>query len=68
MGVMLADEKVLTVEEAAQILKVSRYTVREWLRTGRLRGIQLGGRRVGWRIPAEEVRRAVREGLRPKAE
>ena len=44
---------LFTVEEAAQILKVSEDTVRRWLRDGTLRGRKLG--RV-WRISEEEIR------------
>jgi excisionase family DNA binding protein len=46
----------LTVEEVAKLFRVSRDTVRRWLREGRLKGIALGGR-AGYRIGREEVRR-----------
>lgn len=41
-------EKLLTPEEAAGILKMRPETVREWLRTGRLKGLKAGPRM--WRI------------------
>jgi excisionase family DNA binding protein len=48
---------VLTVKEAAEQLRVNPITVQRWLRSGRLRGARLGGKKVGWRIPEAEVRR-----------
>ena len=45
----LADEELLTVEEAAARLKVDVETVRRWLRSGQLRGLKFGRM---WRIPA----------------
>jgi len=38
----------LTVEEAARRLAVTPYTLREWLKAGRLHGVQVSKR---WRIP-----------------
>lgn len=38
----------LTVEEAAKRLAVTPYTLREWLREGKLRGVQVARR---WRVP-----------------
>ena len=49
--------EMLTVDEAAATLRVTAETVRRWLRDGRIRGVRLGGRKAGWRIPAGEVRR-----------
>ena len=46
----------LTVEEVAALFRVNRDTVRRWLREGRLKGVDLGGR-AGYRIRREEVRR-----------
>ena len=37
----------LTVGEVAELLRVKPETVREWLRSGELRGLNLGGR---WRV------------------
>jgi excisionase family DNA binding protein len=53
----VAEEQFLTVAEAAALLRVESQTVRRWLRGGRLRGVSLGSRRAGWRIPRSEVRR-----------
>ena len=43
----------LTPEQAADRLQVSRATVVDWLRSGRLRGSKLGYRT--WRITTEEI-------------
>lgn len=40
------DRRLLSVEEAAAIIGVSRYTLRAWLREGRLAHIRLGRRVV----------------------
>jgi len=57
MAVMMAErETMLTVEEAADRLRVHAETVRRWLRSGRLRG-HLLSERAGYRIPASEVER-----------
>ena len=54
-------EEMLTVEEVAARLKLTPYTIREWLKAGRIRGIRLGSRRAGWRIPASELERFIAE-------
>jgi excisionase family DNA binding protein len=52
---------VYTIAEVATHLKVSTRTVREWLRSGKLKGLKAG--RL-WRIREEELR-AFLERLRP---
>ncbi|PZN07746.1 MAG: hypothetical protein DIU76_04010 [Bacillota bacterium] len=47
-------ERLLTPEEVADILRVTRRTVYEWLRTGRLRGLKAG---PFWRIRPEDLDR-----------
>ncbi|MDW7729699.1 MAG: helix-turn-helix domain-containing protein [Bacillota bacterium] len=42
----------LTVEEAAAILKVRENTVRDWLKSGKLKGFKVG--RV-WRLTEEAI-------------
>ena len=54
-------EKLFTVREVANVLRVSEPTVRRWLTRGFLRSVKLGRRRV---IPGSEIERVVREGLR----
>jgi excisionase family DNA binding protein len=54
---------VLTIEEAAEELKVQPKTVREWLRSGRLEGIKAG--RL-WRIRREEWERFLKASTTPR--
>ena len=46
----MADERLLTVPEVAERLRLSIFTVRELLKEGRLRGFRLGGTKSGWRV------------------
>jgi excisionase family DNA binding protein len=50
-------DRFLTVQEAADLLRVHQQTVRVWLRAGKLRGRLIGGRKSGYRIPASEIER-----------
>lgn len=45
-------DRLLTPEEAADILVVSPNTVRHWLRTGTLKGIKVG---LQWRIRKSDL-------------
>jgi excisionase family DNA binding protein len=49
---MKLEERLLSAEEAAERLGMSRYTIGEWLRSGRLKG-----RRIGrfWRVRASDL-------------
>ena len=47
----------ITVQEAAEQLRVHPQTVRLWLRDGKLRSRLIGGRKSGYRIPASEIDR-----------
>lgn len=60
---MLMTERVLKVAEAAEQLQVPPATVRRWIREGKLRATMLGGTKTGYRIPAGEVERVMRDGL-----
>jgi excisionase family DNA binding protein len=51
------EEPLMTVKEVAGRLRVSEETVRRYLRSGRLKGMALGGRSAGYRIEASELRR-----------
>lgn len=51
---------MLTVDAIAKQLDVNPYTVRRWLREGKLRGSDLGGN-AGYRVRASEVERFLRE-------
>lgn len=69
---LLVDQRTIkehyTVEEVAEILNRSRFTVREWCRHGRIRAAkgQAGrGAEKEWRISHEELLRYQNEGLLP---
>ena len=59
----LPDAKMLTVEEVASELRVSKETVRRWARSGRLPCIRLPR---GIRIPREVIRDLIRTNLKRK--
>lgn len=48
---MTADQ-LLTTDEAAALLRVEPWTVREWAKTGRLRGLKPG---KAWRFDPRDV-------------
>lgn len=48
-----------TVSEAAEILRVSDRTVREWIYRQHLRAVRMGDRSA-WRIPRAEINRLER--------
>jgi excisionase family DNA binding protein len=48
---------VLTVDEAAVVLKVSRATIYNWLRTGRIAGVQPAGPGGRYVIPQDVIER-----------
>lgn len=54
------DERLLTPDEVAKRLRVKGYTVREWLRTGKLKGFRAGGR---WRVREEDLEEQKELGL-----
>jgi excisionase family DNA binding protein len=56
------DEQMLTVDQAADRLQASKETIRRWLRDGKIKGVRIGGKRLGWRIPLSEIRRVLSEG------
>lgn len=45
-------EEFLTIPEVMKILRVSETAVREWLGTGKLKGVQVGG--WLWRVKRED--------------
>ena len=48
----------LSVNEAAQRLGVSIWTVKRWIKKGKLQGIRIGG---WWKVDEAEVKRFIRE-------
>jgi excisionase family DNA binding protein len=59
---------MLTTEQAADQLGASVWTIRRWLHEGRIKGVMPGGRRLGWRIPQEEITRLLRPRRAGEAE
>ena len=53
-------ERLLTVKEVAERLRVHAVTVRRWLESQELHGYRLG-QRAGWRIPESELMRFLKE-------
>ena len=56
----MSDDKLLTVEQVADRLQVHSETVRRWLRSGELEGMDLG-HRVGYRIRESDLERFIEE-------
>ena len=52
-------EKMFTPEEAAEVLGVSAYTVGQWLRAGKIRGVKVG--RL-WRVPESALDEVAQRG------
>ena len=52
-----AEWPLLTVADVARRVRVSEETVRRWLRAGQLRGLRLGGTKLGYRIRAADLDR-----------
>jgi excisionase family DNA binding protein len=61
------EERLLTVEDVARRLQASPFTVRRWLREGRLKGVMLGGKKLGYRITESELQRFLSGGESPGA-
>ena len=53
----MTGKELVTVAEVAVRIRAKPETVRRWLRQGRLRGAQPGGRKLGYRIAGEELER-----------
>ena len=49
-------EELFKVSEVAKLFDVTPYTVREWLKSGKMKGIKMGdGVKPHWRITKSEV-------------
>jgi excisionase family DNA binding protein len=66
--VTMTEDRLLTVDEVAERLRVSAFSVRNWLRAGQIKGFRAGGTKAGWRIRESELQRyiAEREGQQPE--
>jgi excisionase family DNA binding protein len=56
-------EKLYSVDEAAEVLRLSHWTIWSWLKTGKLRGAKVGDRRV---IRESELQRLIVDDARVK--
>jgi excisionase family DNA binding protein len=56
-------EPLYTVQEVAERLRLNPETVRVWLRAGKIKGVLIGGRKSGYRIPESEVARLLNPGI-----
>jgi len=56
----LENERLYTIEEIVDMLKVHEQTVRRWLKNEELHGVLLG-RKAGWRIRSSELERFLAE-------
>lgn len=66
---MAGDDRLLTVNEVADRLRVHVESVRRWIRQGKMSGSMMGGDRGGYRIPESEIERflaATRRAPAPK--
>lgn len=48
-------DRLLTVEQVAERLGASGWTVRRWLREGKLKGRKIGGDRLGYRVKESDL-------------
>ena len=60
----MTDRPMLTVAEVAARLKVPVAAVRRWLREGRLRGVMLGGTKLGYRISPSDLEEFIQQSYR----
>jgi len=58
-------EEILTVQEVAEYLRLSRATIWRWCNEGKLQAFKVGR---GWRIHRSEVQRLVGQNHRPMQE
>jgi excisionase family DNA binding protein len=58
------DEPWFTTEQIATQLQVSEFSVRRWLRTGQLRGVNFGGG-SGWRVKDSDLQAFLEARQRP---
>lgn len=54
-------DKFYTLNEVADILRVSRRTIYRYIKMGKLKAVKVHGQ---WRVSSEEIKRIKKEGLR----
>lgn len=50
-----------SVSEVSKMLKISKYTIREWMRDGKIKGTKLSDK--VWRVSGEELENFIKEGV-----
>ena len=60
---MVWDEKILTVAEVSEILRIGEKTIRDLLRAGELPGVKIG---KAWRIPEDALKKYIRGEWKPE--
>lgn len=53
---LVMENQLLTLEEAAERLKISKFTVRRFIEIGKLEGVRVGRQ---WRVTEEEIKRYI---------
>ena len=61
---MFDSDRLLTVAEAAERLRLNPETIRRWLRDERLNGVWLGSDKAGWRISESDLDAFLRHSRR----
>ena len=57
--------ELLTVKETAALLRLKERTILEYLRTGKLKGVNIGSEGPGkrWRVPREAIDQFIQERM-----
>ena len=66
--VTMIEERVYTAQEVAERMRVSYWTVLNWLKSGKLGGYRPGGTKAGWRIPESDLQKFIAESRRQPTE
>ena len=51
--------KYLTLKEVSKWLRVSTYTLRRWIKSGKLKAVKVG-KRGDWRVEVEEINKILK--------
>ena len=62
---MYMPKPLLTLDEAAQRLRTTSWTVRRWIREGKLIGTKIGGE---WRVDPVDLENFIRDGKTSRKE